>query len=100
PALDLNSAAGETALRGLFAVGASFTVLAALIRTWATAYLDTSVVHDSQLQTEALVASGPYRYVRNPLYLGGLLLAVGFALVASRLGAIVILAGNVWIALS
>ena len=49
------------ALRAAFAFGALLVVLAALIRTWAAAYLQSSVVHDDRLHTDALVASGPYR---------------------------------------
>ena len=45
-------------------------VLAALLRTWGTAYLGRGVVRDSTLHAERVVADGPYRYVRNPLYLG------------------------------
>lgn len=81
------------ALRIILAFGAGLVTLCALVRTWATAYLDTSVVHDTKLHSESLVASGPYRYVRNPLYLGGFLLSLGFALMASRLGFVVIVAG-------
>jgi protein-S-isoprenylcysteine O-methyltransferase Ste14 len=33
-------------------------------------------------KNEALATSGPYRYTRNPLYLGSLLIGVGFALAA------------------
>jgi hypothetical protein len=33
-----------------------------------------------------LLADGPYRYVRNPLYFGNILLAIGFGLMASRIG--------------
>jgi protein-S-isoprenylcysteine O-methyltransferase Ste14 len=84
---------GDGAIRPAFAVGALFLVLAALIRTWAAAYLQTSVVHDVRVHTEKLVASGPYRYVRNPLYIGGLLLSLGMAMLASRIGAVVIVGG-------
>ena len=81
------------ALRAAFAFAALLIVLAALIRTWAAAYLQSSVVHDDRLHTDALVASGPYRSVRNPLYIGVLLFGVGLAMLASRIGAIVIIGG-------
>jgi protein-S-isoprenylcysteine O-methyltransferase Ste14 len=67
--------------------------LAALLRTWATAYLSTEVMKHSQVQSAALVADGPYRYVRNPLYLGNLLITVSFGALASRVGAVLIIAG-------
>lgn len=71
--------------------GVALAFLAALLRTWAAAYMRTEVVHDAQVHDTRLVADGPYRYVRNPLYLGTTLLGVGFALVASRLGAVVMI---------
>jgi hypothetical protein len=73
--------------------GAALCLLAALLRTWAAAYLHSEVVHDSNLHAEGLVADGPFRYVRNPLYLGGVLFAVGFGLAASRLGFLVMVGG-------
>ncbi len=80
-------------LRACFAAGALVAAGGAALRTWAAAYLDSDVVHDPRLHTERVVADGPYRRVRNPLYLGLLLIAVGFSLLASRLGAAVILVG-------
>jgi len=77
----------------LLGMGALLTILAALIRTWAAAYLQSEVVHDSTLHAEGLVADGPYRHVRNPLYLGGVLFAIGFGMAASRLGFVVIVGG-------
>jgi len=79
--------------RAAFAFAAFLLLLAAWLRTWAAAYLRSSVVHDPLLHTEAVVADGPYRYMRNPLYLGGLLLTVGFGLLASRAGFVFMVAG-------
>jgi hypothetical protein len=48
--------------------------------------LNSGVVHDSAIHSELLVADGPYRRVRNPLYLGNVLQVLGIGLMASRLG--------------
>jgi protein-S-isoprenylcysteine O-methyltransferase Ste14 len=92
-------AAGASPLRALlftrliFAFGTLLTVLAAASRTWAAAYLRSDVVHDTKLHSDLLVADGPYRYVRNPLYLGTFLLTIALGLFTSRTG-FVILAGG------
>jgi protein-S-isoprenylcysteine O-methyltransferase Ste14 len=75
-------------------LGAAVVGAGALVRSWAEAYLRSAVVHDPSLHADRLVADGPYRRVRNPLYLGLLLLAVGLGLLASRLGFVVIVAGQ------
>ena len=85
--------AGDNGVRIVFAVATLFALLAALVRTWGTAYLDPEVMIDQRLHTSKLVADGPYRYVRNPLYFGNILLAIGFGLLASRLGLFVLVLG-------
>jgi protein-S-isoprenylcysteine O-methyltransferase Ste14 len=83
-----------TTMRWAFAAAALLVGLAAGVRTWATAYLQTERVHDSNLRTEGVVADGPYRHLRNPLYFGNLLLAVGMGILESRLGFVLLVAGH------
>jgi protein-S-isoprenylcysteine O-methyltransferase Ste14 len=80
-------------VRLVFIAGTLLAILAAAIRTWATAYIRPEVMVDGALHTHTVVADGPYRYVRNPLYLGTNLLAVGYSVMASRLGALLLIAG-------
>jgi protein-S-isoprenylcysteine O-methyltransferase Ste14 len=86
PGLDPDSVRGTFSLRLIFAGGALLLFLAAALRTWATAYLRAEIVHDASQHSEALLADGPYRYVRNPLYLANLPMAAGIGVMASRLG--------------
>jgi hypothetical protein len=79
----------------IFAVGGLFCIAAAALRTWGTAYLNPEVMVDGQLHTSRLVADGPYRYVRNPLYLGNILLAIGFGLLASKVGFCILVLGMI-----
>jgi protein-S-isoprenylcysteine O-methyltransferase Ste14 len=82
-------------LRGFFAFGALLMILAALVRSWAEAYLHSSIVHDMNLHSDRLVADGPYRHLRNPLYLGTVLLAFGIGFLANRVGIIILVGGMV-----
>ena len=95
----LASLAARHTIQGLFVFSALLVTAAAWIRTWAGAYLRSEVVHDMAVRTERLVADGPYRHLRNPLYFGNMLLATGLALLASRAGALVIILGNLLIVL-
>jgi protein-S-isoprenylcysteine O-methyltransferase Ste14 len=63
-------------------------LLAAGLRTWAAAYLSVRVVKDVALQGSTLVADGPYRYVRNPLYLGAWLHVFALGLLMPPSGAV------------
>jgi protein-S-isoprenylcysteine O-methyltransferase Ste14 len=81
-------------VEGVFWVAALLVAGAALLRTWAAAYLRSRIIHSPLLHQESVVADGPYRHVRNPLYLGNVLLAIGIGLAASRSGFCLIVAGT------
>jgi protein-S-isoprenylcysteine O-methyltransferase Ste14 len=81
--------------RILFAFAALLLILAALIRTWASAYLHAGVVYAPELKTASLVADGPYRQVRNPLYFANVLMAIALGSMMSRVGFVVALVAMV-----
>src|SRR5437764_10678515 len=72
--------------RLLFALAALLIAAAAFVRTWASSYLQGEVVYAKEVKTESLVADGPYRQVRNPLYFANVFMAVGFGAMMSRVG--------------
>lgn len=88
-------AAADWQYHAIFAIAALFCVANAVVRTWATAYLNPEVMVDSRLHSTRLVADGPYRYVRNPLYFGNVLLAIGFGMMASRIGFVILVGGMI-----
>lgn len=65
--------------------------LAAWLRIWGTAYLGASIVHSGSMHGARLTAAGPYRYVRNPLYLGSWLFGASVAILMPPSGAVVFL---------
>jgi protein-S-isoprenylcysteine O-methyltransferase Ste14 len=71
---------------------AVFCALAgAAVRVCGTAFLGASVVHSGAMQAGQVMAAGPYRYVRNPLYLGSWILSLGIAFLMPPSGALVFL---------
>ncbi|HEX3986807.1 MAG TPA: isoprenylcysteine carboxylmethyltransferase family protein [Acidobacteriaceae bacterium] len=66
-------------------------VLGAALRVWGTAYLGSGVVHSGHMQAGQVMAAGPYRFVRNPLYLGSWILSLGIAILMPPSGALVFL---------
>ena len=63
-------------------------VMGAVLRVWGTAYLGSGVMRGAAMQGDQFVAAGPYRYVRNPLYLGSWLLAIGVSVLMPPSGAV------------
>lgn len=57
------------------AAGLPVAVLGLMLRGWAAGHLE---------KNRALAESGPYAYVRNPLYIGTLMVAAGFVLASRR----------------
>jgi protein-S-isoprenylcysteine O-methyltransferase Ste14 len=83
------------AANALLGVGILFALAGAWLRTWGAAYLGAAVVQDGAMHGGAVVADGPYRYVRNPLYLGTWLhlFALGLLMPASGAVFVVVLLG-------
>jgi len=71
--------------RFVYGVSALLAGIGAAILTWASAYR-LSRRRGGQPQTVALRVGGPYRYVRNPHYIGYFLLVVALGSFQSRLG--------------
>jgi protein-S-isoprenylcysteine O-methyltransferase Ste14 len=77
-----------TAFNNLLILGILFALAAAILRTWAAAYLGSSIVQAASMHGEGVVASGPYRHLRNPLYVGIFLHTFALALLMPPSGAI------------
>ena len=79
-----------------FTVATPFVILAAaliaaaaaILRVWGTAYLGVFTVHSMQMKAGAVMAEGPYRHLRNPLYLGSWCMFAAMAFVMPASGAL------------
>ena len=83
-ALGVSSTAGILAVTILTIVIAA---LAAAIRIWGTAYLGTSVVNNAEMKAGRVMAAGPYRHVRNPLYIGSWFMVAAISVLMPASGA-------------
>lgn len=60
-------------------VGLPLALAGELIRCWAVGYSGVTTRGD-KVEAPELVTGGPYAYVRNPLYVGNFVTALGFAI--------------------
>jgi protein-S-isoprenylcysteine O-methyltransferase Ste14 len=79
PPVPLYVASGHAAVFGALAILCAMSGSA--LRIWASSYLEGSVVWNQDVTLNELRVSGPYRYTRNPLYVGNLLHAIGVGLI-------------------
>jgi len=83
--------AGWTSLTGaanlLLWLGIFFALAGAALRTWGAAYIGSAVVKDGGMHA-GVVADGPYRYLRNPLYVGTMLHTLAVTLLMPLSGAV------------
>jgi protein-S-isoprenylcysteine O-methyltransferase Ste14 len=61
---------------------------AAGIRIWATAYLGTGIVNNAEMKAGMVMADGPFRRMRNPLYLGSWLMVAAISVLMPPTGAL------------
>jgi protein-S-isoprenylcysteine O-methyltransferase Ste14 len=67
------------------AIASLVAAAGAALRIWGTAYLGPGTVNNAEMKAGAVLADGPYRYVRNPLYMGSwfMIAAMGFIMPAT-----------------
>lgn len=70
---------GGTTPFSLFATGVAIAAIAQVYRIWVAAYLGGKQAV-AEVQADSLCTSGPYAYVRNPLYIGNFLIGIGLAM--------------------
>ncbi len=71
----------------------ALAILGAWLRLWGTAYLGHFVMRNPAMQAGSVMASGPYRHMRNPLYVGMLLNSFAVSILMPTTGALFFLVG-------
>ena len=71
------------------ALAALVAAVGAVLRLWGTAYLGAFTVNSGEMKAGAVLADGPYRYLRNPLYLGTWCMFAAMAFLMPATGALV-----------
>lgn len=72
-------ASGGTTPLLLFVTGAAVVTIAQAYRVWVAGYLGGKQAV-AEAQADFLCMSGPYAYVRNPLYIGNFFIGIGLAM--------------------
>jgi protein-S-isoprenylcysteine O-methyltransferase Ste14 len=82
----------QQAFIGVLIAAIAVAIAGAVLRLAGTAYIGAGTMQASTIQTDKIVAAGPYRFLRNPLYLGAWLTAVAVSLLMPYTGALFFIA--------
>jgi protein-S-isoprenylcysteine O-methyltransferase Ste14 len=77
-----------TGIELVTALAIAVAAIAACFRVWGTAYLGSGIVHNREMKAGHIMADGPYRYVRNPLYIGSFFTITAVAILMPTSGAL------------
>jgi protein-S-isoprenylcysteine O-methyltransferase Ste14 len=69
-------------------LGSLIAALGAALRIWGASYLGPATVNSTEMKAGMVMASGPYRHVRNPLYLGSWLSMAAMSFIMPPTGAL------------
>ncbi len=67
------------------AVGVAATVVGELLRVWGVAYAGSLTRATGSVGAPQVIMKGPFAYVRNPLYLGNMLIYLGIGIASHAL---------------
>ncbi len=73
-------------------LAALIALIGAVLRMWGTAYLGPGIVNNAEMKAGAVMADGPYRYMRNPLYLGSWCMMAAMSFLMPVTGALLTMA--------
>ncbi len=78
------------------AVGFCIAFVGELVRFWGVSIVGAETRTTGTVGGTFLITNGPFAYVRNPLYLGNMLLYAGVGVMSMALFPWLLLAGSVW----
>ena len=77
-------------------IGAGITIIGELLRIWGVAYAGSLTRTTTSVKANQLVTAGPFAYVRNPLYIGNILIYLGFGIISLALFPYLQISALVW----
>jgi protein-S-isoprenylcysteine O-methyltransferase Ste14 len=78
----------SVATPAVIVAGAAMAGVGAALRVWSSAYLGSGIVKHGEMKAGEVLADGPFRFVRNPLYMGLWLVFAALALLMPASGAL------------
>lgn len=82
----------QTSIVAVTWLAIALAAIGTALRVWGTAYIGAAIMTSGQMHAQNVLAAGPYRYVRNPLYLGSFIFACSVAILMAPIGTVVFLA--------